>query len=88
MLTNGNRVLVIFHTKQVESGSELILGIYSMHFIQYDTPPNLAYHKPWLTESSGACQQSHTMEECLFNFLYFWMLQWTNQLFAKLMTSR
>jgi hypothetical protein len=30
---NGNRVLVIFHTKQVESGSELlILGIYSMQF--------------------------------------------------------
>ena len=42
MSTNGNRVLVIFHTKQVESGSELILGIYSMHFyIQLDTPPNL-----------------------------------------------
>jgi hypothetical protein len=27
------RILVIFHTKQVESGSDLlILGIYSMHF--------------------------------------------------------
>jgi hypothetical protein len=24
------------------------------------------FHKPWLTESSGACQQSHTMKECLF----------------------
>jgi hypothetical protein len=30
---NGNRVLVIFRTKQVESGSELLkLGIYSMNF--------------------------------------------------------
>ena len=42
--TNGNRVLAIFHTKQVESGSELILSIYSMHFyIQCDTPPTFAY---------------------------------------------
>lgn len=24
------------------------------------------FHKPWLTESSGACQQSHTVEECLY----------------------
>jgi hypothetical protein len=33
MSMNGNRVLIIFHTKQVESGSELlILGIYSIHF--------------------------------------------------------
>ena len=26
-------------------------------------------HKPWLTESSGAFQQSHTMEECLYCLL-------------------
>ena len=67
MSTNGSRVLVIFHTKQVESGSELIVGIYSMHFIYSLTLlPAFAYHKPCLTESSGACQKSHTMKECLF----------------------
>ena len=72
MSTNGNKVLVIFHTKQVESGSELlILHIYSMHFYIYSLTllPTSSYHKPWLTESSGAYQQSHTMEECLFDYL-------------------
>ena len=30
------------------------------------------FHKPWLTESSGACQQSHTMKECLFILVLLW----------------
>src|SRR5215203_2365914 len=29
------------------------------------------FHKPWLTESSGACQQSHTMKECLLFLFYY-----------------
>ena len=68
MSTNGSRVLIIFHTKQVESGSELTLGIYSMHLYSVTLLPSFAYHKPWLAESSGACQHSHTMKECLFDY--------------------
>jgi hypothetical protein len=34
--TNGNRVIVIFHTKQVESGSEILLfDIYNVHMHFY-----------------------------------------------------
>ena len=69
MSTNGNRVLVIFHTKQAESGFEL--GIYSMHFIYSLTLPNLCLHKPLLTKSSGACQSTsyHGRVSILSSFL-------------------
>jgi hypothetical protein len=42
MSTNGSREFVIFHTKQVESGSEMfdIKQVYHAH-IYFDTPPTL-----------------------------------------------
>ena len=83
--TNGSRVFVIFHTKQVQSGSEMFdIKHANYAHIQFDTPPNLAYHKPWLTESSGAHQQSQTMGECLFYFVF--NIYWSNQL-SFLVTS-
>jgi hypothetical protein len=82
--TTGNGVLAIFHTKQVESGSEFFEKLaHTCSFISFGTPPYFSFHKPWQTESSGAHQLSHTMEECIFldyNGL-------TSSL-AKLMTSR
>jgi hypothetical protein len=41
---NGNGVLVIFHTKQVESGFEyLIIGIYMLFYkVWHSSPPLLS----------------------------------------------
>lgn len=91
MSTNARRAFVIFHTKQVESGSKvLILSMYIMHIYRLTLPPTFAYHKPWLTESSGAHQQSQTMGECLFSFVslvFFLNVYWSNQLSFCLVTS-
>jgi hypothetical protein len=52
--TTGNGVLAIFHTKQVESGSEFFEKLaHTCSFIKFDTPPHFSFHKPWLTESFG-----------------------------------
>jgi hypothetical protein len=52
--TTGNGVLVIFHTKQVESGSEFFEKLaYACSFIKFETPPHFCFQKPWLTESFG-----------------------------------
>jgi hypothetical protein len=52
--TTGNGVLAIFHTKQVESGSEFFEKLAHLYsFIKFGTPPHFSFHKPWLTESYG-----------------------------------
>jgi hypothetical protein len=47
-------VLAIFHTKQVESGSEILKKLaFACSFIKFGTPPHFSFHKPWLTEFFG-----------------------------------
>jgi hypothetical protein len=83
MTSNG--VLAIFHTKQVESGSEFFEKLaYSCSFIKFGTPPHFSFHKPWLTESFG-CPPTFTYHGRVPFFRGYIGL--TSSL-VKLMTSR
>ena len=78
MYANGqqisDRVLIIFHANQLlERFREFIYFALYYALIALTLLPTISFHKPWLTESSGACQQSQTMEECPFN--YFTVVQ-------------
>src|SRR4051812_7159475 len=68
----GKSVFVIFHTRQVKSGSK-VFGQSLFSFYKIVTLlPTFSFHKPWLTKSSGADQTFTDLEECtflLFNFL-------------------
>src|SRR4051812_8048972 len=62
----GKSVFVIFHTRQVKRGSE-VFGQSLFSFYKIVTLlPTFAFHKPWLTESSGADQTFTDLEECTF----------------------
>jgi hypothetical protein len=68
--TTGNEVLAIFHTKQVESGSEFFEKLaHTCSFIKLDTPPHFYFHKPWLTESFG-CPPTFTYHGGVPFFLF------------------
>src|SRR4051812_22154655 len=56
--------------RQDKSGSEVI-GLSLFFLSNCNTPPNLYFHKPWLTESSGAYQTFTDLEECTFYLLSF-----------------
>jgi hypothetical protein len=68
----GNGVLAIFHTKQVESGSEFFEKLaHTCSFIKFGTPPHFSFHKPWLTESFR-CPPTFTYHGGVpFLFLFF-----------------
>jgi hypothetical protein len=69
--TTGNGVLAIFHTKQVESGSEFFEKLaYLCSFIKLGTPPHFSFHKPWLIESFG-CPPTFTYHGGVSFFLFF-----------------
>jgi hypothetical protein len=58
----GNGVLAIFHTKQVESGSEFFEKLAHLcSFIKFGTPPHFSFYKPWLTDSIG-CPPTFTYD--------------------------
>src|SRR3954452_4825063 len=57
--------------RQVKSGSE-VFGLSLFSFYQIVTLlPTFTFHKPWLTESSGAEQTFTDLEECTFYLLSF-----------------
>src|SRR3954463_3007589 len=67
----GKSVFVIFHTRKVKRGSE-VFGLSLFSFYQIVTLlPTFTFHKPWLTESSGAYQTFTDLEECTFYLLSF-----------------
>src|SRR3954470_3221907 len=57
--------------RQVKSSSEVFgLSLFSFYKI-VTLLPTFAFHKPWLTESSGAYQTFTDLEECTFYLLSF-----------------
>jgi hypothetical protein len=80
----GNGVLAIFHTKQVESGSEFFEKLAHMcSFIKLGAPPHFSFHKPWLTEFFG-CPPTFTYYGGVSFFLFLLRLQWSDQLPCKI----
>jgi hypothetical protein len=88
MSKTGNGVLVIFHTKQVESGSEFFEKLaHWCSFIKLGTPPHFSFHKPWLTDSIG-CPPTFTYHGGVPFFLFYLDYNGLTSSLAKLMTSR
>ena len=57
----------VISTSKVDHPSSLLFThVFQFHYLWLTLLPTFCFHKPWLTESSGAFQHSHTMEECLF----------------------
>jgi hypothetical protein len=80
---NGNLVLVIFHTKQVESGSEYLkIGIYMLFYkVWHSSPPllsqTIANRILWVPVNSLIPWRSAL-------FSSFYRLQWSDQLSCKI----
>jgi hypothetical protein len=79
----GNEVLAIFHTKQVERGSEFFEKLaHTCSFINLGTPSHFSFHKPWLTEFFG-CPPTFTYHGGV-PFFFLLRLQWSDQLPCKI----
>jgi hypothetical protein len=79
---NGNGVLVIFHTKQVESGSEnLKIGIYMLFYkVLHPSPPLLSQ-----TMANRILRvPANNLIPWRSAFFLFFRLQWSDQLSCKI----